>query len=283
MRKQQIEQFWQELVADIQANRVVLPSLPDVALKVRKLIDTPGTPAARVAAAISADAVLTTRLLRMVNSPLYRTSQTIDNVQAAVTRLGNVNVRNLVTSLAMEQLYQVRVSTEHKKRMLARHREHGMMVAALSWFIARNYTALNAEESMLAGLIHDIGKLPLIEYAELAPDIANDEDAMERLIEILHPRVGVLMLRSWSFPVEMATAVAEHENLHRDPGTPPDHTDVVIVANLLSYIGTDHPHTRHDWSSIPAFRRLAITPEESIDAMKNAKEQIHGVRLLLAA
>lgn len=283
MLSTQIEKFWQEMVADIQANRVVLPSLPDVTLKVRKLLDTAGTPATRIAAAISADAVLTTRLLRVVNSPLYRTPQPIDNIQAAVTRLGNANVRNIVTSLAMEQLYQARVSTEQKKRMLARHREHGMMVAALSWFIARNYTVLNAEEAMLAGLIHDIGKLPIIEYAELAVEIADDESVLERLIEILHPRVGVLMLRSWSFSKELATAVAEHENLDRDPSTAADHTDVVIVANLLSYIGTDHPHTRRDWSSIPAFRRLAITPEESIDAMKNAKEQIHEVRMLLAA
>ena len=68
----QIEQFWQELVADIKANRVILPALPDVALKVRKLLDTPGTTAGKLASAIKADAVLTMRLLRVVNSPLYR-------------------------------------------------------------------------------------------------------------------------------------------------------------------------------------------------------------------
>lgn len=283
MASNQIEQFWQELVADIKANRVVLPALPDVAIKVRRLLDTPGTAAGKIASAISADAVLTTRLLRVVNSPLYRAAAPIDNVKNAVTRLGNANVRSVVTSLAMEQIYQDRLASPLKKRLLARNREHGMLVAALSWFISDRYTALNSEEAMLAGLIHDIGKLAILEYAELLPEIGDNEQTLTRLLDVLHPRVGVLMLRSWKFSPELIAAVGEHEDLDRDPDTGADYTDVVIVANLLSHIGTDHPHTRLDWSAIPAFTRLALTPEESIEAMKNAKEQIHAVKLLLAA
>ena len=282
MASPQIEQFWQELVADIQANRVILPALPDIALKVRRLLDG-GAPAAKIAAVISADVVLTTRLLRVVNSTLYRASDPIDNIKSAVTRLGNANVRSVVTSLAMEQIYQDRLASPLKKRLLAENREHSMIVAALSWFISERYTGLNPEEAMLAGLIHDIGKLPILEYTELMPEISDNEQLIARLIHALHPRVGVLMLRSWQFSAELTAVVGEHETLDRNPETGADYTDVVIVANLLSHIGTDHPHTRLDWSTIPAFTRLALTPEESIEAMKNAKEQIHGVKTLLAA
>lgn len=283
MLSTRIEQFWQELVTDIKANRVILPGLPDVTLRVRKLLDAQGgATAAKIAAAISADAVLSTRLLRVVNSPIYRGASAIEDIRGAVTRLGNANVRSIVTSLAMEQIFHDRVASPEKKRMLARNREHSMMVAALSWFIASRYTTLNAEEAMLAGLIHDIGKLPIIEYAELAPELA-DEAVFERLLEVLHPRIGALMLRSWKFSPELVTAVAEHEDVHRNPRTPADYTDVVIVANLLGHIGSDHPSTRLDWSTIPAFSRLALLPEESIEAMRNAREQINGVRQLLAA
>lgn len=278
----QIEQFWQELVADIKANRVILPALPDVALKVRKLLDTPGTTAGKLASAIKADAVLTMRLLRVVNSPLYRATAPIDNVKNAVTRLGNANVRSVVTTLAMEQLYQHRLASPLKKRLLAQNREQSMMVAALSWFISDRYTALNSEEAMLAGLVHNIGKLPILEYAELLPEVADSEQTLLRLLEVLYPRVGVLMLRSWNFSPELITAVGEQEELYRDPEIDADYADVIIVAKLLSYVGTDHPHTRLDWSAIPAFTRLALTPEESIGAMRNAREQINAVRQLLA-
>ncbi len=278
----QIEQFWQELVTDIKANRVILPALPDVTLKVRKLLDTPGTSAHKIASAINADAVLTMRLLRVVNSSLYRAAAPIDNVKNAVTRLGNANVRSVVTSLAMEQIYQNRLASPLKRRLLAQNREQSMMVAALSWFISDRYTALNSEEAMLAGLVHNIGKLPILEYAELLPDVADNEQALHRLLEVLYPRVGVLMLRSWNFSPELITAVGEQEELYRAPEIDADYADVVIVAKLLSYIGTDHPHTRLDWSGIPAFARLALTPEESIGAMRNAREQINAVKQLLA-
>lgn len=279
----QIEEFWHDLVADIKANRVVLPALPDVAIKVRRLLDNPRTTVQQVASAISADVVLTTRLLRVVNSALYRAQEPIDSVRLAVTRLGNANVRSIVTSLAMEQIYQDRLASPTKKDLLARNREHSMMVAALAWFISERYTDLNPEEAMLAGLIHDIGKLPIVEYSELLPAFADDPAALARLLEVLHPRVGALILRRWEFPAELIEAVSAHEDLYRETGAGPDYTDVVVVANLLSHIGTDHPHTRLDWSSIPAFHRLSLSPEESIEAMRTARERIHEIRQILAA
>lgn len=282
MAATQVEQFWQDLVNDIRANRLVLPALPEIAIRTRKLLDNPKSTSTQIARAISADVVLTTRLLRLVNSPLYRTQEQIDDVKIAVTRLGNANVRSMVTSLAMEQIYQNKLSSPFKKRYLARNWEHGIMVAALCYIISDRFTGLNPDEAMLAGLIHDIGKLPIIEYSEMLFDFSENEQRLDRLLEVLHPRVGALVLGAWRFPPEMIAVAAEHENLDREPENDADYTDVVIVANLLSHIGTSHPHTRLDWSTIPAFERLALTPEESIEVMKNAREQINEIKRLLA-
>lgn len=280
MASNQIEQFWQDLVSDIKANRLILPALPEIAIKTRKLLDDPKVTAPQIARVISADAVLTTRLLRVANSPLYRTRAPIDDVRTAVTRLGTTNVRSVVTSLAMEQLYQSKLASPVKKKFLSRNWEHSVHVAASCHIIADTFTSLNPDEAMLAGLIHDIGKLPILEYSELLPDVMGNETALGRLLDVLHSRVGALVLKAWKFPEELITAVAEHENLDRDPGTDPDFGDVVLVANLLSYIGTDHPYTRLDWSTVPAFSRLALTPEESIDVMRNAREQIQEIKQL---
>lgn len=280
MASTQIEQFWQDLVTDIRANRVVLPALPEIALKTRTLLDDPKVTAAQVAKVISADAVLTTRLLRVANSPLYRTRSQIEDVRTAVTRLGNANVRSVVTSLAMEQLYQSKLASPVKKKFLTQNWEHSVHTAALCHIIADTYTPLKPDEAMLAGLIHDIGKLPILEYSELLPDIMENENALNRLLEVLHTRVGTLVLKAWKFPEELINAVSDHENLQRDPGTDPDYGDVVLVANLLSHVGTDHRHTRLDWSTIPAFSRLALTPEESIEVLKNAREQIQEIKKL---
>jgi len=268
-----IEKFCTDLVADIKANKITLPALPEVALKARKLLNEQNTTTVQVSKVISADAVISTRLLRVVNSPIYRTPNKVEDVKMAITRLGNANVRCLVTSLAMEQLYQAGFSAEIKAK-LKENWKHSLHVAALSFVIARDYTELSPDEAMLSGLIHDIGALPILEYAELLPDILSNEAALDRLVFVLHTKIGHLILRKWNFPDELVTVAREHENLERDTGINPDFTDIVLVANLLSYIGTDHPHTKLDWSMIPAFNRLALTPEESIAAIKDAHEEI---------
>lgn len=278
----QTEQFWDLLSSDIRANRLVLPALPEIALRTRRLLDNPQSTANQIAQAISADAVMSTRLLRLANSPLYRTRQQIDDIRTAVTRLGIATVRSMVTSLAMEQIYQHKLASPAKKRYLVRNWEHGMMVAALSFVISERFTRLNPDEAMLAGLIHDIGKLPILEYIDLLSDFSNDAATLDHILESLHPRVGALILANWNFPEALITVAAEHEELMRAPAGAADYTDVVIVANLLSHIGTQHPLTRMDWSTIPAFERLALSPEESIAVLRNAREQINEIKRLLA-
>ena len=280
MASPQIEQFWHDLVADIRANRVELPALPDIAIKTRKLLDSGKADSLQISRLVGADAVLSTRLLRVVNSPLYRSNRKIEDVKSAVVRLGHATVRSIVTSIAMEQLYQNKLASPLKRRFLERNWNHSVHVAALSHVIAQGYTSLKADEALLGGLIHDIGKLPILEYAEMMPDLMDNEALLERLLGALHTKVGTMILRSWQFTDELVAVAGEHETLERDPDTEADLTDVVIIANLLSYVGTDHPHTKRDWSAIPAFHRLALTPEESINIIRDARDEIAEIRQL---
>jgi len=268
-----IEKFCRDLIADIKANKITLPALPEVALKARTLLSEKNTTTKQLSKVISADVVITTRLLRVVNSPLYRTRNKVEDIKMAITRLGNANVRSLITSLAMEQLYQAGFSKEVKQK-LKDNWQHSLHVAALSYVIARDFSSLSPDEAMLSGLIHDIGALPVLEYAELLPDILANPAALDRLVFVLHTKIGHLILKKWNFPDELVTVAREHEDLERDRGIDPDYTDVVMVANLLSHIGTSHPYTKLDWNTIPAFNRLAMTPEESIAAIKEAHEEI---------
>ena len=277
-----IEKFWNDLIRDIKSNRITLPALPEVVLKARKLLDDDKSTSTQISRVISADATITTRMLRLVNSPLYRTDHQIEDVKLAVTRLGNKNVRSVITSLAMEQLYNTAFSKPIRK-ILRETWEHSAHVAALSFLIARDYTSLyplDPDEAMLAGLIHDIGKLPILEYIEVVPDLMINEKAMRKVLEILHTRIGRIILKTWKFSDELIEVAGEHEDLMRDPGLNPDYTDIVIVANLLSYIGSKHPYTSLDWSQIPAFKRLGLSPEETIDVIKGASNEIREIREL---
>lgn len=275
-----VDQFVGEMLDDLKNNRLKLPVLPEVALKVREAVNNPDAAAATIAKAVSSDASIAARLLQVANSPLYRGAAAIGNVQNAIARLGPPLVRNLVTSLLLKQLFQTK-SPVLKARM-QKLWEHSTQVAAISHVLARKLTRLKSDEAMLAGLIHDIGVLPILVKAEGSPALLQNPALLEELVTKLHASVGRLILEAWKFPPQLVAVAAEHENLARISDEV-DYTDVVTVANLHSYLGTTHPHAGVKFADVPAFTKLGLTPETSVAALEEAAGEMKEVKSLLAA
>lgn len=135
---------------------------------------------------------------------------------------------------------------------------------------------------MLAGLLHDIGKLPILARAEDFPEIMKNEQALDETIEKMHTIVGKFMLEAWKFPPEIVAAASEHEDLGRYSDKP-DYVDIVLVANLHSYIGKEHPHAQVKWADIPALAKLRLTPVESLLALEEAKAEMVEIMGLLGS
>ncbi len=268
-----------EILTDLKANRLKLPALPQVALKINSIIDGPDATAKKIAQVISTDTALSARMIQVANSPMFRVGSTAENVQTAVTRMGMGTVRNIVTSFLVSQLFH----TKHDvlKKRLMRVWSHSAHVAAISHVLANRFSKLKPDEAMLAGLVHDIGKLPLILKAEDHTELANDSACLDTLDEKLHPALGKVIVQTWGFAPDMVTAVAEHENLTRD-SEKIDLADVVTVANLLSYVGKQHHNTQTNWAEIPAFNKLDLGPEDSIAALEEARDEIAEIVKLLS-
>ena len=271
--------FLASFLDDLNRNRVVLPTLPEVAVQVRKLVNDPATTDRQISRLIGSDPALTARLFKVVNSPLYRSQEKIENLQTAVTRLGRTQVRNLVTSLVMQQLYESK-GTQLTKQRLKTLWAHSAKVATLSFVLARRFTKLQPDQAMLGGLIHDIGVLPILRCAEAYPELANDPEALEEVIGELHTIIGPYILDEWNFSPELVAVTSQHEDLQHSDGPEVSYVDVVIVANLHSYLGTQHPLTQKDWSKIPAFTKLGLTPEESISTIESARAELQELRSL---
>jgi len=273
-----VDQLISEILADLKANRLKLPTLPQVALKINAIIDSPDSTAQKVAKVMSTDTALSARILQIANSPLVRGSGAVDNVQAAVTRMGMQMVRNVVTAFMVNQLFHTK--HESLRQRIVTLWNHSAHVAAISHVLASRHTRLKPDEAMLAGLLHDIGKLPLIAKAEDLPGLATNEKLMDQLAEKLHTTLGKVIVQTWHFTPELVCAVAEHEDLRRDSESL-DITDVVTVANLLSYAGKQHRHTQAGWADVPAFRKLGLTPEDSIATLEAAHDEIADIVKLL--
>lgn len=270
--------FVAELIADLESGQLQLPTLPEVALRVREVVDNEEANAADISEIIGQDAGLSARLIQVANSPLYRGSREIDRLSMVIARLGNKLVRNLVTSQVMKQMFQA--THDEVDRRLRAVWEHSVQVAAIARALSGHCPGVAPDQAMLAGLLHDIGTLPILFRAEERDEIIETPGLLDYLIETLHPRIGSAILEHWKFPAALVAVAAEHENLQRTHDGPADLVDLVQVANLQSYIGEDHRLNTADWTQISSFKRLGF----DVDAieMSYCAEEIEEVQNLFA-
>lgn len=247
----------QALTQAIENDELVLPTLPEVALRVREAAEDPDVSIPTLAKVIGNDTALTARIIKVVNSPLLRTNREINDLQMAISRLGINYTSNLATGLAMEQMFQA--TTDVVDRKMREVWNKSTEIAAISHVLCRNFTRLPADQATLAGLVHQIGVLPILTYAEEHSALLSDSISLNHVIDRIHPIIGEKILRAWEFPDPIATVPGQYLDFSR-ASVKVDYVDIVQVATLQSYIGTSHPYTQLDWTQIPAFAQLGLDP-----------------------
>lgn len=251
----------QELIQAIDNDDLVLPTLPEVALKVREAAEDPNIGTPQLSKVIGNDAALTARIIKVVNSPLLRTNKEITDLSMAINRLGINYTCNLATGLAMEQMFQA--TSDVVDRKMREVWNKSTEIAGICHVLCKQFTRLLPDQATLAGLVHMIGALPILTYAEDHNELLSDSISLNHVIEQIHPIIGDKILRTWEFPEQIAMIPSQYLDFSRDSAKV-DYVDIVQVATLQSYIGTEHPYTKLDWSQIPAFAKLGLDPSQDI-------------------
>ncbi|MFT6464264.1 HDOD domain-containing protein [Halopseudomonas sp.] len=266
-----------ELIQAIEKDQLVLPTLPEVALRVREAAEDPDVNIAHLVREISNDAALSARLIKVVNSPLLRTRQEITDLSMAVNRMGITYTANLATGLAMAQMFQATSDVIDRKmrEVWGRSTE----VAGISHVLCRHYTKLKPDQATLAGLVHQIGVLPILSYTEENDQLLADPASLDLVIERIHPIIGDRILEAWDFPVPLRHVPTQHLDFNRNSPTV-DYADIVQVAMLQS-LSSEHPLAQMDWNTIPAFAKLGISQdgdgeEEDLSAEMEAAMALLG-------
>lgn len=274
------DRFLADIREDLENDRLICPSLPDVAVRVRKVLEDPDASGADIAKVIRTDPALSAQVLRVANSAYYRGASPAKDLNAAVVRLGEDVVHHIVRLLVVAQLYRAEARaaiTKHLQRLW----QHSTLVASISEVLAQRYTVLQPEVAVLAGLIHDIGVLPVLVRAQKVEAIMADERILQRLLAELHPQTGRVVLQKWHFPEDLIAVAAEHENFERRSSDLADYVDLIQVANLLCYSGSDHPLAELDPAGLAATEKLGASPEELEDILRYASAEVAGLRALL--
>ena len=272
--------FVQALASELSRGKVDLPSFPDIALRVRKVLADEQVSQEQVVRVVGSEPALAARLMQIANSAAINfTGKPITELRTAINRMGHNMVRSAAIAFAMSQLKKVD-SLKGLEEPLDSLWKASAAVAAMSHAVAKRYSKVNPDTAMLAGLLHGIGKLYILTRSSKHPALFADQVTYNQIVRDWHSAVAKALLENWDMAEEIVNAVSEYEDMERSHTGPVDLTDVLTVGNLLAAF-KEHPETieinMHDVAACKrmsidraTYEKLIDESESEIDALRQA-------------
>ena len=260
--------FVERLAKDLQDARFELPAFPEAVLRVQRALQSADTSAADIVTILGSEPGLAARVVRITNSAAFKpASGAIADLRTAVSRLGFNMVRTIAMEYAMRQMRRRDALSAAARTEIDAILNDSLQVASVAYVIAKRYTRINADQALLAGLLHGLGRLYVVMRAEeIAATAAID---VRDVAASWHAAIGKAILESWGLPEPLQHAVEHQDDRdlnpidtveHTGPGIPVGAltlTNVLIAAKLLA-VAEDVRHA----AGVPALAWL--------DGMKKA-------------
>lgn len=269
-----------------------LPTLPTVISKMIELVDNPRTNTKTLAKLISNDQALTARILKMANSAYYGFSREVSTVDTAIIIMGYNAVKEMGLSLSVYDAFKNVGSIKYFD--VSKYWEHSIAVGIAARYIAKKYGATDPGEMFVAGLLHDIGKMVVIQYMpdefqEICELMIEKDipyvDAENSILQINHGEIGYIIARKWHLPMRIATCI----HCHHDPEEGGNYSKDAAIIDLADFIchrlnlgNEDHrPYT--ELESLPldlVANGLEITDEDIIEIQEALLIELDSTDLL---
>ncbi len=218
-----------------------LPTIPPILVKLNEILADPESSAEDVASLIKEDQVLTTRLLKLVNSAYYGFTRKITTVTHAVVILGFRNVKNIVLTAKTFDLYKSSYTKIRRIFDVNLLWQHSLGVAVIAKKIGELVRYPDQETLFTGGLIHDIGKIVeikcLFDYMPRIFELVRDQNismwqAEQSVFNITHAEIGKVLGDMWDFPLILEHIVAYHHYPHLSEDFS-QQVAIVHIANSL--------------------------------------------------
>ncbi len=215
-----------------------LPTLPTVYTALSQAIANPNCQAREVTDIISADQASAFRVLRLVNSPYYGFPGRIDSVARAVVILGFTEIKYLVLANAVMDLFAKNKSALEFQP--SQFWAHSLAVGVLTRALGQITHIVNQENLFIAGVLHDLGKLVLFEFAEQdftrSIRTADEQgcplyDVEKSILGLTHPEAGALIAKRWNLPAILHDVILYHHQ-----GTVKGAPEPLVAATHLANV-----------------------------------------------
>ncbi|MCG9758498.1 MULTISPECIES: HDOD domain-containing protein [Pseudoalteromonas] len=223
----------------INNDTLVLPTLPEIAVRVRQAADDPEINLMQMADVISHDPALAARMIKVANSAFMGRSVKVNTLNQAVTRIGLRQIKNIATAMAMEQLFVSNnklIKTYMDKAWQKTLKVACQAITTMDFYLRVNkHTSLNRDTITLASLVFNIGVLPILTEAERHPEVFANPSFLAHAIQKLGGKIGGAIMREWEFTDEFVEVAESWAN----PNYRPEHVcyvDFIRVGAIVEGI-----------------------------------------------
>jgi HD-like signal output (HDOD) protein len=262
--------------------RLELPALPEAAIKIRQVVNNPGIGTNEIIQIVQTDPILSARLVTVANSPLYGTWREIKSVRDAVKRLGLETTRNLSFSLSIKQIFNA--NTTLVKNKLTRLYEESIGVSSLAFVITREkFDELDPEQSLLAGLMQNLGLIPILKYVDTHPYMVTTLESLNKSLVNLKLPISTFLFQQWNFDEVFIEVAEQGDNWSRNTGKAVDYVDIIIGSKLIYLQQTQGLDEGLDFNNVPVIRKLGL---DDLDGngqylYERAAQQVNDMQQLL--
>ena len=275
-----LAEFTRRIAGELVSTAPELPSFPEVAVRVRKVLSDDNVSVEAVVRVISAEPSLAVRLLQLSNSvALNPSGQRVTSLRPAVSRIGFSMARSLTMAFAMSQMRRAEAWRGLEKHF-GEIWSYSASLAATAYALARRCGRPDADEAMLAAMLHSVGKLFVLTRLGGFPVLLADDGMYREVESAWHSRAARALLARWDLSSDVLEAACAFEQASKAGA--PTLADVLCAANqLLELRESDNP-TRTAALSGPLFTRLGFDVTKANDLLVASAAEVDSLRAALS-
>jgi putative nucleotidyltransferase with HDIG domain len=250
-----------------------LPPAFELIPRILVLLDDPDTNAETLAQIIHADAGLTTDVIRAANTAAHSGAARIESLPQAIVRLGLREIYRILTTIITSPNL-MKLDTYGFQRVDLW--QHSVACGIAAQILARNLPQQDPEVAYTAALLHDIGKLVMVqvakaEYLALIDSCIGNNTAHfaveQNAYQCDHADIGFLLLKRWRFPDEIVAAIKFHHNPLQAPEIARPLASLIHASNIIAYrLGLGSGFPEYAVQPEPTFLEpIGLTPTELPD------------------
>ena len=253
--------LFDEITDLFKSKSVTLPSLPEIALYINSVLSKDDVSTKKLAKIIQMDPVIAARVVQVANSSTADGRKT-DSIQEAIAEIGLEGVRTIVMGVVLRDMFMP--NEQPVIDAMTHFYEHSIRIGVICYELAKQLRGFDRDHAFLAGVMHDIGVVPILVVAERHPELVSKKGRLDAVLKDLKSYVGGLVLQQWNFS-EGYIEVAKHAYNWNRAVEKPDYCDLVQVALLHSHMVGGEEIRGPELFDLPAFKRLGLDKSQPVN------------------